>query len=176
MDFANASSLEKRAEACGVEEVIGNISEVYANLQSSAENGVIDSHLSRAFQSLATALTGLGISLDTSSDTRTLFWSGFLGDEYAMYTDNTDVLGRTPSEDAADALGILNGLDAAIGSAYDDLDGAQKSQFTAVLEAFSSGTGTSGIDFDSSGAQLAQAYLGNQAWIAAMNRTLEAEE
>jgi hypothetical protein len=171
MDFADTSSLEQRAEACGVDGVVGSLSDTYASLQSGAENKSIDSSLSQAFQSLATALMGLGLNLDTSKEAQTLFWSGFLGD-YATYTDNTDVIGCDPARDAAEALVVLNGLDTAIGSAYDNLSGAQKSQFTAVLEAFSSGIESSEIDFDSNGAKLAQAYLSNQAWIAAMNRTL----
>ncbi|MDR3143784.1 MAG: prepilin-type N-terminal cleavage/methylation domain-containing protein [Puniceicoccales bacterium] len=176
IDFANALSLRRKAQACGVGAVLENILDVYANLRSDVANAYIDSSLSQAFESLAGTLESFGINFDTSEEVQACFWSGFLGDEHAMYTDNTDVLGRDPRQDAADALTILNSVNAAIGGAYDSLDRAQKSQFAALLEAFSSGDEASGIDFDSDGAKLAQAYLDNQVWITAMKPVALQEE
>jgi len=176
IDFSHAEALGEAADACGVGEVYANILNTYRELAkgSGASNEAIDTGIGNALAALASSLTAVGIDVDMSSDeAKAMYWSGFLGDEGVDYTDNQDVFGRDPQADAASALDILGGVDAALCGAYGSLSEAQKLQFSAMLQAFAAGT-TAGqdIDFDSAGAKLAKAYLDTQAWIAAMRRTL----
>ena len=164
------------AAASGVEDVLGGILNAYEqlNLGSGADNGSVDTGISRAFEALAEALGDVGIPIDRDEEALMLYWSGFLGDDGANYTDNQDVMGRDPIEDAETVLATLGDVDARLSDAYDSLDTAQKSQFAAVIEVFSSGSSSQDIDDDSPGAKLARAYLANQFWMAAMRRTISA--
>lgn len=173
IDFQN-NDLMSAAEASGVGDVLEGIWDVYEQLDlgSGADNGSVDGGISRAFEALAKALSDVGISIDRSEEVQVLYWSGFLGDDGMYYTDNQDVMGRDPVEDAEAVLSTLSGIDATLAEAYDNLDIAQKLQFAAVIEAFSSGDHSQSIDTHSDGMKLARAYLANQFWIAAMRHTI----
>jgi prepilin-type N-terminal cleavage/methylation domain-containing protein len=173
IDFQN-NDLVNAAAASGVGEVSGGILDAYEQLSlgSGADNGSVDGGISRALEALAEALNNVGISIDKDEEAQALYWSGFLGDEGVYYTDNQDVMGRDPIEDAETVLSTLQDVDVRLAEAYDNLDTTQKSQFAAVVETFSSGNSSQSIDDLSDGTKLARAYLANQFWIAAMQRTI----
>jgi hypothetical protein len=173
IDFQN-SDLMNAAAASGVEDVLKGIWDAYEQLDlgSGADNGSVDDGISRALEALVEALSGVGISIDVNEETQVLYWSGFLGDDGMYYTDNQDVMGRDPVEDAEAVLSTLQDIDVTLAETYDNLDTTQKSQFAAVIEAFSSGDSSQSIDVHSGGAKLARAYLANQFWMAAMRRTI----
>jgi hypothetical protein len=176
VDFAeDTAALQDAAAACGVKDVYGNILDTYEELRkkSGASNEAVDAYLEEAFGAFAGILGELGMVLDTSEEMKAMYWSGFLGDDGMYYTDNQSAWDYIPSEAAREVLGTLQGIDVAIGSAYDDLGEEQKLQFAAVVNAFSSGEAGGDVNFSSNGAKWAQAYLMNQAWISAMRRTIQ---
>jgi hypothetical protein len=135
---------------------------------SGASNESVDGCLSGAFNALANALLGIGISFDTSAATQAMYWSAFLGNDGIYYTENQSAWDYNPQDAAQSVLHMLQNVDAEIGSLYRSLSGEERNQFALAVQAFSSKNIEEAVDLSSDGLQLVRAYLQNQAWIMAL--------